>query len=100
MVLPTAWSLTTKVVDRWWWASIVNDAGQVQWSGEHPDPKILFLDALGWLSVRDHKVKHPVWKQREHEVPLYKAPITAVSSSPDPEDLDPVEVEAVYRTSR
>jgi hypothetical protein len=97
--IPASWIVScVKRKDNWYQASLTDSEGQVQWSGEHLDPKILLLDALGWLQTRNHQVKHPAWKPREHEVPLYRPPITGVI--PDPPDLDPIEVEKVYKTSR
>jgi len=102
--LPSGWGFEyTHDLPSGWYSAYLRDGepdSPKPWSGEHLDPKILFLDALGWLAVRGQKVKHPVWS-RKGEVPLYHpTPIPVVSTAPDPADLDPDEVEAVYKTSR
>lgn len=94
--IPSHWVLQTSYMDQWHRASILDVDGNVQWVGEHSDPKLLYLDALGWLSTRERKVQHPAWKPREQEVPLYRETPLVVSSDPDPEDLDPVAVASVY----
>lgn len=98
--IPTTWKLNWSFDGGWYHASLLDSEGGTQWSGEHPDQKFLFLDILGWLTVRDHKVKHPAWKPREQEVPLYRPPVPSTSGIPDPPDLDPDEVDVVYKTSR
>jgi len=94
------WELTRDFQSGWLSAAIKDTEGKTQWLGEHTDAKILFLDALGWLRLRDHKIKHPVWKPRDQEVPLYRPPVPVTTNIPDPPDLGPDEVDAVYKTSR
>jgi hypothetical protein len=76
----------------------VDENNQVQWSDSYLDLKILFLNALGWLQVRDHQITHPAWKPRDREVPLYRPPIR--DDNPDPPDLDPNEVALVYNSTK
>lgn len=97
--LPVGWSFREKAVDSTFYASVIDASGAQLWSGEQRDRKLLFLDCLGWLRVRDHKTKNPIWKVRESEVPLHR-PAIHPSPTPDPPDLDPDEVAAVYKTSR
>jgi hypothetical protein len=99
-VLPAGWSLERTTEAGWHRVTLLDPAGIQQWTGEHPDPKFVGLDALGWLRLRNHQVKHPAWKPRETEVPLYRDPVLVSAPVPDPPDLDPSEVEAVYRTTR
>jgi len=99
-VLPPGWQLERALKDGWH-SLLVRDAeGVQQWFGEHPDPKLVGLDALGWLKLRGYRVKNPAWKPREQEVPHYQPQGVVLSSQPDPADLDPDEINAVYRTSR
>lgn len=99
-VLPAGWVIERSVVEGWHHVVLRAGDGVEQWSAEHADAKIVGLDSLVWLRLRSHQVRHPVWKPREAEVPLHQAPGAVISSEPDPEDLDPSEVAAVYRTSR
>lgn len=94
-VKPDSWTLNYLEEAGWHKASLIDEQGVVQWSNEHSDPKILFLDALGWLYVRSGEVKYPVWRPRKSEVPLYRPPV--LDMIPDPPDLDPSEVDAVYK---
>jgi len=96
-VIPTAWAFDWTTTEDGWHVMSLKDGEDELWSGEHADPKILALDALGWLRLRNHKLDHPVWKPREREVPLYRPPVA--ETIPDPPDLDPKEVDAVYRSS-
>jgi hypothetical protein len=99
-MLPAGWTIA-QAVESGWHSVILQDAeGVQQWAGEHVDPKFVGLDALGWLRVRGQAVKNPAWRPRDQEVSLHRPPMPVVSAVPDPEDLDPKEVEAVYRTSR
>lgn len=101
VVVPAGWTVD-RGLENGWYRVVLRDAeGVEQWAGAHIDPKFIGLDALGWLRVRNHQVQNPAWKPRENEVPLYRPPISASSDAPDPDDLDPEEVEAlVYRTTR
>jgi len=99
-VLPAGWKLERTLEEGWHYVKVLDAEGAEQWAGEHLDPKLAGLDALGWLKLRGHRVENPAWAPREHEVPHYRPPGAVVSSQPDPEDLDPAEIDAVYRTSR
>lgn len=99
-VLSPDWRLESRTTDDGWPCLVLTNEEGVQWEGEHPDPKILYLNALGWVSYRkrQYKVKNPVWQRRNEEVPLARPPVK--EETPDPPDLDPDEVDAVYRSSR
>jgi len=96
--LPLEWKLTLRVESGYAVAELHDDKGERRWLSSNVDPKLLYLEGLGWLRVRDHKTVHPVWRPREHEVVL-RVP-NPVTDEPDPPDLDPSEVDAVYRTRR
>lgn len=96
--LPVGWSCRESAANNTFYASVTDAAGVQVWGGEQHDRKLLFLDCLGWLSIKDHKTKNPMWRVRDTEVPLYR-PSIAPSPVPDPPDLDPTEVAAVYRGS-
>lgn len=96
--LPDGWTIRERFSGSKYYADLFDQDGATMWSGEQEDPRLLFLDCLGWLSVRGYKTKNPVWKARDTEVPLHRPAIS--TSIPDPPDLDPDEVAAVYKTSR
>jgi len=97
--LPSTWDFSYRVEEEWYQAVLMDGEGVLQWSGSSPDPKLLFLDALGWILMRKHVVKNPVWKPREQEVPLYNSSTDAKDVIPDPLDLDPDEIETIRRNS-
>ena len=97
--LPVGWRIQEKVAGNSFSASVTDPSGAQVWSGEQQDRKLLFLDCLGWLRVKDHRAKNPMWRARDNEVPLYR-PSVSPSPVPDPPDLDPNEVASVYKTSR
>lgn len=97
--LPVGWLFHESRVGTTFHASVTDAAGAQAWSGEQNDRKLLFLDCLGWLRVKDHKTKNPMWRGRDVEVALYR-PSIAPSPIPDPPDLDPDEIASVYKTSR
>lgn len=96
--LPREWVLKHETQDGWHRALIFDGEGNQKWAGEQADPKILFLDALGWWRLQTHQVQNPVWRPRTQEVTLQRPPLK--EEIPDPLDLDPNEVESVYKTSR
>jgi len=100
LVLPPGWKLERTLEEGWHYLKVLDAEGVQQWAGEHVDPKLAGLDALGWLKLRGYQVRNPVWQPREREVPHYQPSGVVVSSQPDPADLDPSEIDAVYRTSR
>lgn len=99
VVIPTTWTFEYSVdADGWHQISLLDEKKEVQWVGERVDLKLLALDALGWLRVRGHQTQNPIWKPREREVPLFRPQIQ--ETTPDPPDLDPDEVSAVYRDKK
>ena len=96
--LPLGWTLTLRVESRCAVAELQDEQGVQVWASSHPDPKLLYLEGLGWLMTRDHKPRHPVWRPRDRDVAL-RVPNPASSFSVPP-DLDPDEIAAVYRNRR
>jgi hypothetical protein len=94
--IPSLWKLKCSTdADGWFQITLLDEKEQVLWSGEHVDLKILALDVLGWFCIRDYQIQNPVWTPRKKEVPLYRPPVS--EKAPDPPDLDPDEIDAVYR---
>lgn len=96
--LPLGWKLMLRVESGYSVAELYGEKGDRCWVSSSPDPKLLYLEGLGWLMVRNHKPSHPAWRPREHEVEL-RVP-NPPSDEPDPPDLDPSEVAAVYKAKR
>lgn len=86
------------VLEEGWYKAALTNQDVHQWGGEHPDPKYLCLEALGWLSVQNRQVQNPAWRPRDQEVALHRPSGTLISPVPEPADLDPAEVASVYNT--
>jgi len=74
---------------------IIDSEGVAQWGQTGVDPKMVYLDAIGWLRIRSHITQTPRWKPRATEVELHR-PLRE-SKYPDPPDLDPTEIADLYR---
>lgn len=76
--------------------TVANAEVKVLWSESGADRKILLLNAFGWLWLRDQQPKRPAWRPRTGEGPSRptRGPLVNV---PDPPDLDPAEIRAVYQ---
>jgi hypothetical protein len=95
-ILPTGWDFS-QVLDYSGYHVTVKDGSGAVWDNSGPDAKTLFLACLSWLHLRGKQTVNPAWKPRTSEVSLYRP---SVSSGSVPLDLDPDEVESVYKTSR
>ena len=77
-----------------------NQDGDILWADVNPDLRILLLDAYGWLWKKTAKVSpNSVWTPRQREVmprPSVGPRTLPGVSIPDPEDLDPAEITALY----
>lgn len=92
--LPPGWSFSHDISFGWHYATATDGAGVTQWSGEHLDERVLYLDAFGWLSYREYQPRNPIWRPRSGEL---RVPGGVPSrETVDPGDLDPAEVRAVY----
>lgn len=96
--LPLGWKLFLRMEDQYAVAELHDESDSLVWIGSNSDPKILCLDGLGWLMTRNHRPQHPAWKPRDREIAL-RVPNQS-SRDPDPADLDPVEIAAVYKNRR
>ncbi len=97
--IPIGWKLTIRDEEGYSVAELYDELGNRAWFSSSPDIKLLYLNGLGWLMTRNHKPGHPAWKPRDHEVTM-RVPNPTTSHIPDPADLDPAEVSAVYRKRR
>lgn len=98
-LLPEGWGLSYEQgTDGWWRASIFDAEQQVVWADSHADPRHLLLNAYGWLLVRGQQPTDPQWRRRRELSPRAVRGDLGLRgvTIPDPEDLDPSEVRAVY----
>lgn len=109
-VLPKGWTLSCKRKQNSFWVRILEPAveGQervVVWEDYHIDQRILLFDAYGWLTVRD-RPKSPGGgdlsrrQQLAEQAAARWAQVPREAIPPDPEDVDPDEVNAVYEKAR
>jgi len=99
--LPSGWRIQQGDDDGHLWFRFLQPKGDdwaVIWDNYHFDEKTLLLDAYCWLWLRDQPKLTPeesVWAPRRGEL-TQKGVTRRATAVPDPEDLDPVEVWAVY----
>ncbi len=72
--------------------------GQVIWEFESPASNLALFEAYAYLALRDRRPssRRNNWSPRR-ELTLERVRSDALRTQPDPPDLDPSEVEAVYR---
>jgi len=99
--IPSGWGFHYGISteDNWVYAIVKDSEGVELFSETQGDPKILFLDLLGWLMLRGQKAQHPAWQRRSGEVNPNKRETRQPKSStePEPADLDPVEVAEFFK---
>ena len=97
--LPAGWDFKYWSDGNWLHASLTDDEGVSKWRDQHGDPKLLFLNLLGWLLLRGQHAEHPAWQRRAGEVNPNEraAPQPTTHSEPEPEDLDPSEVAKFHK---
>jgi len=99
VALPKDWQFEYGCSETGGWAVIRDAEGEPKWeTAMVPDERLLLFDAYGWLITRNAVPRLPAWRRRRGEIPTprvghYSLPGVSV---PDPEDLDPAEVAAVY----
>jgi hypothetical protein len=80
----------------YWYAEVWRDPCESLWRNTGFDKRLLLLDAYGWLWARLNPSTSHLWTSRRQELPRPPTAWKETSSVPDPEDLDPSEVDAVY----
>lgn len=97
--LPKNWQFEHGCSETGGWAIIRDEEGETKWeTAMVPDERLLLFNAYGWLITRSAVPRLPAWARRKGEIPKplvghFSLPGVSV---PDPEDLDPAEVAAVY----
>lgn len=103
--LPPGWTLETHQDEesRYWVALIFNEEGLQQWRMEDITLKQVLLHAVGWLTLRNYKLPEgSPWVRRFDEITterLHEAAYRATGPEEVP-DLDPVELQSVYKLKR
>jgi hypothetical protein len=76
---------------------------QVEWEDTHHDLRLLLLGAYGHLWLRQHQVRpDSPWVRRHNPTreAVTRQVLARFPRVPDPADVDPSEVQAVYETTR
>jgi hypothetical protein len=93
--LPQGWVFSLSRVGLF--RAVIRDAaGVVQWSDDGYDERLLLLAAYGWLWSRDQEAPTAgPWVPRREELTSRSVRNQALNL-PDPEDIDPDELAAMY----
>ena len=100
--LPKEWKTERGEDEGHLWIRILRPEGDgwvLEWDNFHFDEKVLLLDAFYWLWFRTQPRPAEgtsVWSRRRGELNQRTVTQRVLASVPDPEDLDPLEVQAVY----
>ena len=101
--LPDGWTLSESRQEGWFHAAINDLENTPQWEDAQADVRILLFNGYGWLTMRQQKTKHPAWRPHPKQLRLpgnVQGSFGRPTIIPDPEDLDPKEIEAVYSKRR
>src|SRR5512137_783473 len=101
--LPKGWQFEYGCSESGGWAVIGDEEGQIKWETTGvPDERLLLFNAYGWLITRGMEPRNPAWALRKGSIPQPKVGQFSLPgvSVPDPEDLDPAEIESVYSELR
>lgn len=95
--LPPGWAFKCPNDDGYWVPAITDEQGVQVWGEPFADLRTALLSAFMWLWTRGQP-ENPRWTRRRELHPhavagAFGLPHVAV---PDPPDLDPAEVQAVY----
>ena len=98
--LPEGWTFDLAASEHCFRARVKDSQGLVIWENTSFDIRLLLLDTYGWLWLRDKKPSSEVWTRRREvrpaEIPVGPVTLSGITL-PDPEDLDPKEIAAVYK---
>lgn len=86
----------------YWKAAFVDGGGTIVWDDAVPAANILLRNAYAWLALRSSPRRQgPAWvRRRELTLAQVNADALRKARVPDPPDVDPQEVEAVYQAKR
>ena len=97
-LLPSSWKLSLRPDTSGYWRIWIEEDQKIIWEATETDERRALFEAYGylWMKQRPLREVDSPWVRRS---PMFDPPRRSVSdSSPDPEDLDPDEVESVYRS--
>jgi len=93
---PPSWRFKLEVDQGVYAATFTNAEGNVVWTLEGFDARLTLFDAYGWLQRRQLPRTNPVWNRRgEIRRPSVGPMSLRGVLVPDPQDLDPAEIEVV-----
>ena len=99
-LLESDWTYDYSVDDRGWFVVQVFSGGTAVWEGSSIDTRASLLDAFWWLLGRKcSTTSDGLWSHRTREL-LQPISIHRKNSPRIPPDLDPKEIESVYRKLR
>lgn len=101
-LLPEGWKFHFEVHPSGYWvARFLDETGSLVWSDTFPASNVLLLNAYGWIALRKTPRVTGTWgKRRDLTVSEVNADALRRARVPDPEDLNPSEVSAVYEGKR
>lgn len=99
--LPAGWRLSYEHEEGEWVVQLIDDQGVVAFESVYPEPRLVLLNAYGFLHRRAAGPVHPMWAgggRADRRGP--RAPgelgLPGFAPTPDPDDLDPAAVDLVY----
>ena len=99
-MLPPSWKLTLRVDQSGFWVvrfeELKEGEVEVVWEAFEVNERRALFEAYGYLWKKQRPLREfdSTWVRRR---PMLSPPQSSVSdSSPDPEDIDPEEIESVY----
>jgi len=97
-LLEPGWTFNVRPEDGWWYGIVADAEGGQEWADSQADVRLLLLNAYGWLYTHRQQPKDPLWRRRQELDPrVVRGQVSLCGVTvPDPEDLDPNEVRAVY----
>lgn len=83
----------------YWESKFTDETGVIVWDDSFPAPNVLLLTAYGWIALRrTPRTTTGAWApRRDRTLAEVNAEALRRARVPDPEDLDPMEVAAVYQ---
>ncbi len=99
VALPRGWRFSLESEQGVVVTTYTDEEGRVVWMREGIDARLGLFDAFGWLQRRQQPLVSGVWKPRSGEVRRPRLGSASLPGVPiaDPLDLDPAEIDAVYR---
>lgn len=95
--LPVGWTFEEETIGEVFRVRLRHEV--IEWEACHIDLQWLLLSACGYLWSKKHRpAPDSPWVRRHN--PIAKTVTSRMVGLPDPEDLDPKEIESVYKAQR